>query len=205
LFPSAEPSARRMPQLLRSDTHTMQLAFFLNQSRCSGCFTCVMACRQWHTPDCEAMNWRRVDTIEHGIFPNLKVSFLSLSCLHCQTPPCVSVCPTSAILKRKQDGIVLVDRDKCLGESACGRCKEACPYGIPQFHPGDDFRMGKCDFCHDRLDQGKHPICVDACPMRALDAGPLDELLKRYGHDAGAEGFTFSEESHPSVLLKGKK
>lgn len=194
-----------MPRLLRCDARTMQLAFFFNQSRCSGCFTCVMACRQWHTHDREAMNWRRVETIENGIFPNPKVSFLSLSCLHCQTPPCASVCPTSAILKREQDGIVLVDQDKCLGECACSQCKEACPYGIPQFHPGDDFRMGKCDFCHDRLDQGKQPICVDACPMRALDAGPLDKLLKRYGHGTEAEGFTFSEEAHPSVLLKGKK
>jgi anaerobic dimethyl sulfoxide reductase subunit B (iron-sulfur subunit) len=164
-----------------------------------------MACRQWHAPDHEAMNWRRVEIIENGIFPNIKVSFLSLSCLHCQTPPCVSVCPVSAILKRKQDGIVLVDRDKCLGESACGQCREACPYGIPQFHHGDDFRMGKCDFCHDRLDQGKRPICVDACPMRALDAGPLDELLKKYGRGAVAEGFVFSEEARPSVLLKGKE
>jgi len=205
LFPSAEPSARRMPRLWRCNTRIMQLAFFLNQSRCSGCFTCVMACRQWHTSDREAMNWRRVETFENGIFPNLKVSFLSISCLHCQTPPCASVCPTSAILKREQDGIVLVDQDKCLGECACGQCREACPYGIPQFHPGNDSRMEKCDFCHDRLDQGKQPICVDACPMRALDAGPLDKLLRRYGHDAGAEGFTYSEEAHPSVLLKGKK
>ena len=125
-----------MPRLLRCDALTMQLAFFLNQSRCSGCFTCVMACRQWHTPDREVMNWRRVDTIEKGIFPNLKVSFLSLSCSHRQTPPCASVCPTSAILKREQDGIVVVDQDICLGDSACGQCREACPYGIPQFHPG---------------------------------------------------------------------
>jgi anaerobic dimethyl sulfoxide reductase subunit B len=187
------------------DIRIMQLAFFIDQSRCSGCYTCVMACRQWHSPDREATNWRRVETTERGIFPNLKVSFLSLSCLHCQTPLCASVCPTSAILKREQDGIVLVDRDKCIGQSDCGLCGEACPYGIPQFDPEDDFRMGKCNFCHDRLDQGKHPICVDACPMHALDAGPLDALLKRYGQGSGVEGFVFSEKARPSVLLKGKK
>lgn len=190
---------------MRRDVRTMQLAFFLDQSRCSGCYTCVMACRQWHSPDREATNWRRVETVERGIFPDLRVSFLSLSCLHCRTPPCVSVCTTSAILKRKSDGVVLADRDKCIGESACGRCREACPYGIPQFHPGDESRMSKCDFCHDRLDQGKRPICVDACPMCALDAGPLDGLLQKYGRGSGAEGFVFSEVARPSVILKGKE
>ncbi len=183
----------------------MQMAFFFNQSRCSGCLTCVTACRQWHSIDHDVGNWRRVETIEKGVFPHLRVSFLSLSCLHCQSPACASSCPTSAIMKREGDGIVLVDPEKCLGEPLCGHCKEACPYAIPQFNPDQDSKMEKCNFCCDRLDQGKRPICVEACPMGALDSGPFDAFLRRDEDHREAEGFSFSEEVNPSILFKRKK
>lgn len=183
----------------------MQLAFFFDQSRCSGCLTCVIACRQWHSLDHEAMSWRRVETIEDGIFPDLKVSFLSLTCLHCQNPLCASICPVMAIFKREKDGIVLVDSGKCLGAENCGFCQEVCPYRIPQFNPGHDFRMEKCNLCFDRLDHGKQPICVDACPMHALEVAPLDELSRRHGRGEEIDGFNFSKEANPSILLKRKR
>lgn len=183
----------------------MQLAFFFNQSRCSGCLTCVIACKQWHSVDHEVMNWRRVEAIENGIFPDLKISFLSVSCLHCQTPLCTSVCPPSAIFKREEDGVVLVDSEKCLGEPNCGFCKDACPYHIPQFNPDHDLKMEKCNLCLDRLGQGKQPICVDACPMHALDVAPLNKLSRRYGHGKVVDGFCFSREANPSIVLKRKE
>ncbi len=183
---------------------TLQIAFFFDQSRCTGCLTCVIACKQWHSVDYDVMNWRRVETIENGIFPDLKVSFFSITCLHCQTPPCASACPVSAILKRQGDGVVVVDSEKCLGEPSCGLCKDACPYGIPQFNPDRDFKMEKCDLCLDRLEQGKQPICVDACPVRALDVAPLEELSKRNGCGKVAEGFNFSTQANPSIILKKK-
>ena len=182
-----------------------QVGFYFDQTRCSGCFTCITACRQWHSLEYEVMNWRRVEAIEDGIFPHLKVSFLSLSCLHCENPLCASVCPTSAILKRQQDGIVLVDPGRCLGEKSCGLCRDRCPYRIPQFNPHHDFKMEKCNFCLDRLDQGKRPICADACPMHALDLGPLNALSKERGHGQEAEGFIFSQETLPSIVLKRKR
>ena len=159
----------------------MQMAFFFNQTRCSGCLTCVVACRQWHSADHDRLSWRRVETIEKGSFPDLRVSFLSLSCLHCQDCPAVPSCPTLAMTKRKKDGIVLVDPEKCIGSSACGNCRDACPYAIPQFNPGQNFKMEKCDFCVDRLSRGEPPICVEACPMHALDAGDLEEMKKKLG------------------------
>lgn len=182
----------------------MQMAFFFNQTRCSGCLTCVVACRQWHSIDCDRLSWRRVETIEEGSFPDLRVSFLSLSCLHCHNCPCVSSCPTSAMTKRKQDGIVRVDPEKCLGGQVCGQCRDLCPYAIPQFNPNQDFRMEKCDFCMERLAEGKRPICVEACPMHALDAGDLEEMEKKHGEGRKAEGFDYSPETRPSVILKGK-
>jgi anaerobic dimethyl sulfoxide reductase subunit B (iron-sulfur subunit) len=183
----------------------LQLGFFFDQSRCSGCFTCITACRQWHSIEYEVMSWRRVETVEEGTYPHLRVSFVSLSCLHCQNPLCALVCPTSAIFKRPQDGIVLVDPEKCLGEKNCGLCRNGCPYRIPQFNPHHDFKMEKCNLCPDRLDQGKRPICVDACPMHALDLGPLEELSKGEGYGQGADGFTFSQEACPSIVLKRKR
>lgn len=183
---------------------TMQLGFFFDQSRCSGCFTCIIACKQWHSTDYEVMNWRKVETFGKGEYPNLKVSFISISCLHCSIPLCASVCPVSAIYKRKQDGIVLVDSEKCLGSLDCGLCKDACPYRVPQFNSCHDFKMEKCNLCLDRLDHAKKPICVDACPTHALDVAPLSELSKKHGYGKTADGFSFSDQTNPSIFLKQK-
>jgi anaerobic dimethyl sulfoxide reductase subunit B (iron-sulfur subunit) len=182
----------------------MQLGFFFDQSRCSGCLTCVVACRQWHSVDHDAVTWRRVETIEKGSFPDLRVSFLSLSCLHCRNCPCIPSCPTSAITKREQDGIVLVDPSKCVGGLSCGQCREVCPYGMPQFNPEQESKMEKCNFCSDRLAQDKRPICVEACPMRALDAGDLEEMKKKHGMGTEAEGFHYFFETGPSIILRRK-
>ena len=182
----------------------MQLAFFFDQSRCSGCLTCVVACRQWHSVDHDAVTWRRVETIEGGSFPDLRVSFLSLSCLHCQSCPCIPSCPSSAMMKREQDGIVLVSPDLCLGEQTCGRCKDACPYHVPAYNPETGLKMEKCDLCSGRRVDGKRPICVEACPMRALDAGDLEEMRRKHGTGTEAEGFHYSLETRPSIILKRK-
>jgi anaerobic dimethyl sulfoxide reductase subunit B (iron-sulfur subunit) len=64
--------------------------------------------------------------------------------------------------------------------------------------------MQMCDFCIDRLTEGKKPICVAACPMRALDAGPIDELAAKYGSDKEAVGFVYSDGLDPSVVFKPK-
>lgn len=181
-----------------------QKGFFFDQSRCSGCFTCILACKQWHSVEHEARNWRRVETIEGGIYPHLQVSFLSLSCCHCEVPLCADACPASAITKRDEDGIVLVDPNRCLGQESCGVCKESCPYGVPEFGNGVGRKMEKCDFCFERLEEGKNPICVDACPMRALDAGLFAELLGRYGPQRDAEGFKHSTEARPSIVMRRK-
>ena len=64
--------------------------------------------------------------------------------------------------------------------------------------------MEKCNFCVDRLAEGKNPICVDACPARALDAGPIDLLKRNYGEGREAEGFVYSADLDPSVVFKPK-
>ena len=139
------------------------------------------------------------------MYPDLSVAFLTTACYHCQKPACVSACPVNAISKREQDGIVTVDGEACLGKDSCGMCLQVCPYQAPQFGAGEDAGMQKCDLCLDRLAAGKKPICVDACPTWALDAGPIDELRAKYGDIREAEGFEYSAELEPSVVFKPKK
>jgi anaerobic dimethyl sulfoxide reductase subunit B (iron-sulfur subunit) len=182
----------------------MQYGFYVDQTRCTGCFTCVVACRDWHDVPAGPASWLRVKTIEKGTYPDLFVAFLPLMCYHCQQPACIPVCPAGAITKRVEDGIVVVDSDMCLG-AGCQLCLEACPYDAPQFGSEENAKMEKCNFCVDRWVDGKKPACVDACPMWAMDAGPLDELRAKYGNVTDSEGFIYSKDLVPSVIFKPKR
>ncbi len=183
----------------------MQIGFYIDQSRCTGCYTCTVACKDWHDVPAGPVNWRWLVTVENGKYPKVFVAFLSLSCLHCAEPTCISACPADAITKRTQDGIVVVDKESCLGKEACGLCEEACPYHAPQFSDEQKARVEKCDLCADRWEEGKKPVCVEACPMRALDAGPLDDLEAKYGALKEVNGFAYAEKNRPSVVFKARQ
>ncbi|MFC2022201.1 4Fe-4S dicluster domain-containing protein [Chloroflexota bacterium] len=183
----------------------MQLGFYFDQTRCTDCFTCVVACKDWHDVPAGPASWIRVIALEKGEYPDLFVAFLATTCYHCLEPKCVPACPVNAITKRKQDGIVIVDGEACLGREQCQLCLEACPYDAPQFGAEANAKMQKCDLCVERQEEGKKPICVDACPMRALDSGPIEELRARYGDIREAEGFVHSEDLVPSIIFKPKK
>jgi len=103
------------------------------------------------------------------------------------------------------DGIVWVDTDACVGKAECDeKCRKACPYDAPQFGPEKGAKMRKCNYCMDRFAVGKVPVCVEACPVRALDAGSLDALEKKYGTGKEGEGFRYSKRTQPAVVMKGK-
>jgi len=182
----------------------MQIGLYFDQTRCTGCYTCVVACKDWHDIPAGPASWMRVWTLEHGKFPYLFVAFLAIPCYNCAQPACVNVCPVEAIIKRDLDGIVVVDSEKCLGKDTCSICLEACVYGAPQFGAETDAKMQKCNFCIDRLEERKQPACVAACPMRALDSGPLEELREKYGDINEAQGFNYSTKLEPSVVFKPK-
>jgi anaerobic dimethyl sulfoxide reductase subunit B (iron-sulfur subunit) len=180
-----------------------QWGFYFDQSRCVGCFACSVACKDWHDIAAGPVHWRRVISRERGMYPDVFLSYISLSCNHCALPACAGACPAHAIIKRAEDGIVVVNRDACLGNVTCTElCKKACPYGVPQFGEEEGAKMQMCTFCLDRLAENKKPVCVEACPMRALDSGPLDELEKQYGMIREAEGFIYSKKTKPSMLIK---
>jgi len=174
----------------------------MDQSRCTGCYTCTVACKDWHDIPAGPVNWRRVVKTEKGKYPHVFLSFHTISCLHCEEPACIAACPVNAIYKRKEDGIVMVDRDLCMGKDDCGLCLEACPYDAPQFGEEENAKMQKCDFCADRWAEGKKPICVESCPMRALDAGPIEEMREKYGDNVEAEGFFYDSDNLPSIIFK---
>jgi anaerobic dimethyl sulfoxide reductase subunit B (iron-sulfur subunit) len=147
---------------------TKQYGFYYDAARCIQCRTCEVACKSTHNIE-TGVKWRRVIETWDGEYPDVSRTFFSLACMHCEKPACIAACPTGAIIKRPEDGIVVVDRGKCNG---CQDCFSACPYGVPQF--GGDGIMQKCDFC---LGTGGDPVCAASCPSEALNFGILDELL----------------------------
>ena len=164
-----------------------------------------MACEDWHDVPPGPAKWMRVLYNESGKAPEVSVSHLIAPCYHCASPICLPACPVTAISKRKEDGIVVVDTEACLGNVKCRvACLKACPYDAPQFGPEPDAKMQKCDFCLGRWLEKKKPVCVEACPTRAVDAGPLDELEARYGKLREADGFVYSKKTIPSIVFRAK-
>jgi anaerobic dimethyl sulfoxide reductase subunit B (iron-sulfur subunit) len=144
-----------------------QYGFYHDMTRCIQCHTCEVACKSVRNVE-PGVKLRRVVETWKGEFPDIARTFSSLACMHCSKPACLEVCPTEAITKRAEDGIVVVDRDKCNG---CRECLSACPFDIPQF--GHDGTMQKCDFC---IGLPGGPACVTSCPAESLYCGTMEEL-----------------------------
>ena len=177
-----------------------QYGFFFDQSRCIGCNACTIACKQWHDIPPSPVKWMRVYQWEKGAFPNTRLHFLAIPCYHCENPVCVKACPNEALYKEDEYGAVLVNLDKCQGTR---KCWKACPYGAPQYE-GDEpgLKMSKCNMCIDRLEQGLKPICVLSCSMRALEFGPLDKLVEKYGALRTLEDMPRDSITSPAVIFK---
>jgi len=174
-----------------------QIAFFVDTTKCINCLTCEIACKDFNN-SAIGQRIRRVRTFEGGEFPKVFAYNISMSCNHCEDPICVRNCPAGAYSKRASDGIVLHNPGRCIG---CRYCTWLCPYGAPQYDPKEG-RVRKCNLCVDEIEQGKSPVCVAACPMRAIEVGRLAEIDTRPGVAASIRNLPSPGLTKPACRYK---
>ena len=179
-------------------------SFFLDTQICTGCKTCIIACKDKNDLPL-GVRWRRVVEFAGGSWvrnedntfsQNVFAYYISVGCNHCQDPICVEVCPTTA-MHQNDKGIVTVDLERCVG---CRYCEWACPYSAPQFDASIG-QMTKCDFCRDELDCGGIPACVAGCPTRALQFGEFEELAADMDHDTKMAPLPPVDITDPNLIL----
>jgi Fe-S-cluster-containing dehydrogenase component/DMSO reductase anchor subunit len=161
-----------------------QYAFAVDLDKCSGCKACVCACHSLNGLDDNEL-WRATGLLvgtrtereryfgtpgpvtprreqENTVAPYLQT--ITSACHHCVDPACLNGCPVLAYEKDPATGIVRHLDDQCIG---CQYCVLKCPYDVPKFSPAKGI-VRKCDLCHDRLEVGEPPACVQACPHEAI-------------------------------------
>ena len=178
-----------------------KLGFYYDATYCTGCKTCQIACKDRNRLDIGTI-FRAVKDYEVGEYPNASIYHISMSCNHCEHPACVTVCPTGAMYIA-EDGTVIHDDDMCIG---CQSCANICPYGAPKFVEAKGI-VQKCDACAAIRAAGGNPVCVDACPMRALEFGDLDELAAKHAGENLVKDLPVlpsSEMTNPSILIRVK-
>lgn len=194
-------------------TTKQKLGLVIDLDICVGCHACAVNCKEWNAGGHAApltdkdpygakpigVWFNRIHTFEASAGegePSRTVHFPK-SCLHCEEAACVTVCPTGASFKREEDGIVLVNEDKCIG---CKLCSWACPYGAREYD-ADEGVMKKCTLCIDRIynenmdEVDRVPACVSTCPASARHFGDLGDpnsavsklVAERQGYDLMAE------------------
>jgi anaerobic dimethyl sulfoxide reductase subunit B (iron-sulfur subunit) len=178
--------------------------FFLDTQICTGCKTCIIACKDKNNLP-EGVRWRRVVEFAGGdwilqengtVSQNVFAYYISVGCNHCRDPICEEVCPSTA-MHRDDRSLVTIDLEKCVG---CRYCEWACPYSAPQFDATIG-QMTKCDFCQDELEQERTPACVAACPTRALQFGEYEALAARQVSDRIMAPLPPRELTDPNFIL----
>lgn len=177
----------------------MRKGFYFDMTSCIGCRTCQVACKDKNDLEIGTI-FRRLSDFEVGTYPSVQTYHYSASCNHCEKPECVAACPNAAMYIDEEDGTIQHDDEKCIG---CQYCVKACPYGVPQYIESIQ-KTHKCDGCLPLRGNGEQPACVAACPMRALEFGPIDEL--RAAHPDATNAITVLPEpkTDPSIAIDPK-
>ena len=170
----------------------LQSSVLVDLTRCIGCRACENACRvrQKRPPlpteqfgygpgerRLSFTSWTFVDFRQaHDEVPTKTTFPVKKQCMHCLDAACVSACPVAALHKTER-GSVVYDASRCIG---CRYCMIACPFKVPRYEWNEGLtpRVGKCDFCDDRVASGLTPACVAACPTGTLKFGKRAEILR---------------------------
>jgi Fe-S-cluster-containing dehydrogenase component len=183
-----------------------KLGLVIDLDTCVGCQACATSCKEWNSQGYPAP---LIDEHPYGANPDgvwlnrihgyevagagqaqSRIVHFPRSCLHCEEPACVTVCPTGASYKRAEDGIVLVNPETCIG---CKLCSWACPYGAREYDHVDGV-MKKCTLCVDRIynenfaEEDRIPACVRACPTSARHFGDLGDPASEVSQLVAARG-----------------
>jgi len=158
-------------------------AFVIDLSICNGCYCCQISCKDEHVgndwtpyakpqPD-TGQFWVGIKETVRGTVPKVMVSYMPKMCMHCEEAPCMAECKVEGAIYKRDDGLVIIDPEKCTG---CKLCTDACPYGAIYFNENLNIAQ-KCTGCAHLLDNGwQEPRCVDVCPTGALKFGEESEL-----------------------------
>jgi Fe-S-cluster-containing dehydrogenase component/formate-dependent nitrite reductase membrane component NrfD len=143
--------------------------FAIDLRKCIGCHACTIACKAEHQIPV-GVNRCWVKTVEKGTFPDTRRFFFPVLCNQCEAAPCVRICPTNTLYKRR-DGIVDFNAASCIG---CRACMEACPYDQLFIDP-NTHTAEKCNFCANRVENRLLPSCVIVCPTQCRIFGDLED------------------------------
>lgn len=172
--------------------------------RCTGCYNCVLACRDEHAGNdyrpiaapqpASGHKWIDLREHERGKFPRVRIDYVPALCQQCKDAPCVSGAPEGAVYRRK-DGIVVIDPEKAKGHP---EIVASCPHRVIFWNEAENVAQ-KCTFCAHLVDQGRaEPRCVEACPTEALVFGDLDDPVSKISRLMKSKA---TEELHPEFGL----
>lgn len=193
----------------------MTYGMLINLKKCVGCHACATACKGANgTPP--GVTRSHVIREQVGVYPDTRQNIVPTLCMHCEVAPCIEVCTVEGATYKRDDGIVMIDKEVCIG---CKACIAACPYGARYVRESDEGYFGpelneyetvmytntpegmidKCTFCVERIDgDGSPQACVAACPAGARTFGDLEKLKEQAQEKDGFQLLP-EEETNPSV------